>query len=68
VEYGVDITATVAKRQEWRLIPHSIVEHVTNERTRQRLNEITDQLIMRSAKEPSLADNTFLTNDSKGPF
>jgi hypothetical protein len=51
VDYEVKITATVAKRLEWRLIPDRAVEHIANERTRQRLAEMTDHFIARSIAE-----------------
>ncbi len=48
VDYRVEIRATVPKRLEWRLVPDSAVERIANERTRQRLSDITDQFIARS--------------------
>lgn len=51
VDYDVDITATVPKRLEWSLIPDRIIEHVATNRTRQRLNDMTDQFIARSIEE-----------------
>lgn len=51
VDYSVAITAAVPKRLEWRLIPDRIIEHVAENRTRQRLSDMTDQFIARAIDE-----------------
>jgi hypothetical protein len=51
VDYNVEIRATIARRLEWRLVPDAAVERIANQRTRQRLSEITDQFIARSVAQ-----------------